>query len=160
MFEKEKTIVRKWAELMFGGESSVKEGYALMFADNATWTLIGTTPASGKHVGLDAIMKNLDRRFQGDGRPGSKDQGLDSEVGVKVTIKDIQALEDGRVLMLASTKAVGNNGLPYNNEYAWIFRVENDRIVDWLEYCDTVCIETAMFNKRVVPAEELPAHLR
>ncbi len=50
---------------------------------------------------------------------------------------------------------MGRNGLPYDQEYCWIITVRDDKIVHLREYCDTVMFETAMFDKRLVPAESL-----
>jgi hypothetical protein len=41
------------------------------------------------------------------------------------------------------------------NGYCWIITVRNGRIVELHEWCDTMMFETAMFDKKLVPAEDL-----
>jgi hypothetical protein len=58
-------------------------------------------------------------------------------------------------LVTCHSQAVGRNGVPYDQEYCWIITVKDGKIAHLREYCDTVMFETAMFDKRVVPAEQL-----
>ena len=68
---------------------------------------------------------------------------------------NLLALEDGRILVTCSSDARGRNGVPYNNSYCWIITVTDGKMVQLDEWCDTLMYETAMFDKRVVPAEQL-----
>ena len=156
MHETEKAVVRRWLDLLTGDVEDVWGGFEAVMAPDVVWTVPGNTPVSGVHRGLEAIQRDFFGRCweTGDGRGGGV-QGLDSEYGLKLTIDQVVALEDGRILVTCSSDARGKNGLPYNNGYCWIITVEDDRITALDEWCDTVMFETAMFDKRLVPAEQL-----
>lgn len=155
MFEENKKVVQAWLDAVNGDEDQVWQSY-LMMDDDAAWTLIGTTPASGRHETLQNIKNVFQYKcWHGDDRPGSYDQGLDPAYGVKpLTIHEVTALEDGRVLVHCSSDCRGNNGVEYRNEYCWVIRVKDGKIVDLYEFADTALIERALFNKKLVPAED------
>jgi ketosteroid isomerase-like protein len=156
MHETEKAVVRRWLDLLTGDVDDVWGGFEAVMAPDVVWTVPGNTPVSGVHRGLEAIQRDFFGRCweTGDGR-GAGVQGLDSDYGLKLTIDQVVALEDGRILVTCTSDARGKNGLPYNNGYCWIITVEKERISALDEWCDTVMFETAMFDKRLVPAEQL-----
>ncbi len=156
MYEAEKAVVKEWLKGIQGNDGEVWDAFLTMSKD-MTWTLIGDTPISGTHRGLDAINNVFwNRCWNGDGREGSGPQGLDPEYGIKpLEIFDILALEDGRILVHCKSDGRGKNGVPYKNEYAWILKVEYGKIVSMNEFADTALIERAMFDKKIVPAEQL-----
>jgi hypothetical protein len=152
MGEHEKEVVKRWLDSVYGREEDVWESFKTHFHDDATWMLIGTTPRSGTFRGLDQIKKDfLDVGRKGDGRPGPSVQGLSSDFGIRLEIDKIVSMEDGRVLVQCRSFGSGRNGVPYNNVYAWILTVRGDKIAAMEEYCDTVCIEEAHFDKKLVP---------
>ncbi|MFA7441259.1 MAG: hypothetical protein WCZ66_09865 [Sphingomonadaceae bacterium] len=157
MFEEEKAVVQRWLDLVRGDREAVWESYKTMHPD-MTWTLIGTTPASGTHRGLQNINDNFQEKcWNGDGRPGSGPQGLDFEVGINpLEIEELVALEDGRVMVHCHSNAMGKNGVPYKNEYCWILTVKDDKIVSLYEFCDTALLERSLFDKKIIPAELVP----
>jgi ketosteroid isomerase-like protein len=55
------------------------------------------------------------------------------------------------VVVFCHTDGSGRNGVPYRNEYCWVFTVRGDKIARLDEYCDTVAIEEAHFDKMLVP---------
>lgn len=147
-----KAVVQEWIESIHGEERDVWATYERFFHEDAVWTLIGSTPRSGTFRGLDAIKRDfMGPGRAGDGRPGPSVQGLSSDFGISLTIKDLLMLEDGRVVAFCTSKGCGRNGVPYNNEYCWIVTVHGDKITALYEYCDTVLIETAHFDKQLVP---------
>jgi ketosteroid isomerase-like protein len=156
MYEEEKEVVNRWLRMLQGDVEDVWGGFEAVMSDQLIWVVPGKTPVSGTHVGLEAVNKDFfDKCWEaGDGR-GSGVQGLDSEYGLKLTVEQLVALEDGRILVTCTSDARGKNGLPYQNGYCWIITVRDGKIVHLLEYCDTVMFETAMFDKRLVPAEDL-----
>lgn len=158
MFEEEKAVVSRWLELLAGDQDEVWDAFDQVLDPEMTWTVPGTTPVSGTHRGLEAINNDFFGRCwdTGDGRGGGV-QGLDSDYGLKLEVQNLVALEDGRVLVTCTSDARGRNGLPYRNGYCWIITVRDGRIVKLDEWCDTMMFETAMFDKRLVPAEQLPA---
>jgi len=152
MGDHEKKVVRDWIESVHGGAEDVWTTFQKYFHDDATWKLIGTTPRSGEFKGLKSIKEDfLDVGRRGDGREGPSVQGLSSEFGIRLEIDDILDIEDGRVLVLCRSVGAGRNGVAYDNEYAWIIGVRGDKIESMYEFCDTVCIEEAHFDKKLVP---------
>lgn len=158
MFEEEKSVVQRWVNLLTGTKDEVWDGFDQVMDQNMTWAVPGRTCVSGIHRGLEAINRDFfDRCWTtGDGR-GAGVQGLDEEKGLKLTVQNFVALEDGRILVSCTSDAMGKNGIPYNNDYCWIITVRNGKMVELVEWCDTTMFETAMFDKRIVPAELLPS---
>ena len=147
-----KGLVRNWIEACHGTFAERWASYEKFFHEDAVWTLIGSTPRSGTFRGLKSIKDDFMAPGRvGDGRPGPSVQGLSSDYGVKLTINDILMLEDGRVVVFCKSDAYGRNGVRYDNEYCWIITVRGDKIAAMYEFCDTVLIETAHFDKMLVP---------
>lgn len=154
MYEENKEVVRRWVETVSGGETDIWSGILQHWHQDATWTLIGHSTRSGTFKGLEAIKRDfMDPGRRGDGRPGPSVQGLSSDYGLTFTLHEIIALEDGRVAVFGKSDARGRNGVPYQNEYAWIFTVRGDKIAGLYEYADTLGIEEAHFDKKLVPRE-------
>jgi len=152
MFEHEKDVVKRWLSTVGGTEQDVWAGIEQNWHSDATWTLIGKTPRSGTFRGLESIRKDfMGPGRKGDGRPGPSVQGLSSEAGIKLHVREVLALEDGRVCVFAKSEGYGRNGVPYENEYCWVLTVRDDKIASMYEICDTLCIEEAHFDKILVP---------
>ncbi|NLT05713.1 MAG: SnoaL-like domain-containing protein [Solirubrobacterales bacterium] len=156
MYEAEKEVVQRWVKMLAGDVEDVWGGFEAVMSPDIVWHVPGTSVIAGTHRGLEAVNRDFfDRCWEtGDGR-GSGNQGLDSDYGLKLDVDPLVALEDGRILVTCKSDARGNNGVPYRNGYCWICTVRDGKIVELLEYCDTVMYETAMFDKRLVPAEQL-----
>jgi uncharacterized protein len=156
MYDEQKAVVNRWLSMLQGDVDDVWGGFEQVMSNDIVWTVPGNTPVSGVHRGIEAVNRDFfDRCWEtGDGRGGGI-QGLDSDYGLKLTVEQVVGLEDGRILVTCTSDARGKNGLPYNNGYCWIITVRDGKIVDLLEYCDTMMFETAMFDKRLVPAESL-----
>lgn len=154
--EEKKQVVADWVAQLAGGSDDVWSAFERYCAPDMVWTVIGTSPVSGRHEGLEAISRDFFEKCWngGDGR-GSGVQGLDSEVGLEMHVDNLLATEDGRVFVSLKADAVGNNKVPYKQEYCWLITVENGKLVDLYEWCDTSMFELAMFDKRIVPAESL-----
>lgn len=154
MFEIQKEVVKKWLAGVGGDQEQVWNSY-LTCNPAMTWTLIGSTPISGTYRGLEEIKNIFQHKcWNGDGREGSGPQGLDQNYGIHpIKVEEVVALEDGRVMVHCYSDGMGKNGVPYKNEYCWIFRVEGGKIVSVYEFADTVLIERALFDKKLIPAE-------
>lgn len=157
MFEQEKAVVQRWLDTVAGTDQKVWEGFDETMSRDMTWTCIGSTPVSGTYHGLDEVANSFYFKcYRGDGREGSGPQGLDPAYGVRINVKSVTALEDGRVLVHCTSDGRGKNGVSYINEYAWVITVKGDKIVSMHEFADTALIERAMFDKKIVPAELCP----
>lgn len=157
MFEENKAVVKQWLDLVGGDPDEVWESYKATMSPDMVWRLIGATPISGKYVGLDSVANNFFARcWKGDGRKSEAVQGLDPEYGIKpLDVREVVALEDGRVIVHCFSNGRGKNGVPYINEYCWLIKVENGKITRLDEFADTALIERAIFNKEIIPAEQV-----
>lgn len=154
MGDKEKQVVKDWTAAVRGDNGAVDDAFARYFHEDATWTLIGSTPISGTYHGLKSIQEDfLGANFKGEEREGPSVQGLSQEYGIKpLEVKEILSLEDGRVVVFCQSDGMGRNGVPYSNEYCWIVTVRDDKIAAMHEFCDTALIERVQFDKKIVPA--------
>lgn len=110
-----------------------------LLSDDADYRIIGNTPLSAPMKGREAVKAVLV-------------PGLASfQKAPKLTLKEV--IVDGkRAVGLASGHGIGPTGLPYNQpHYAMVLRIENGRVVDVVEFADTVEVEIAVGNK-LVPA--------
>ena len=152
MFEHEKQVVQRYLDAVGGGEADIWKAVEENWHEDASWTLIGRTPRSGTFKGLESIKRDFfGPGRKGDGRPGPSVQGLSSQYPVTLTVDEVVAMEDGRIVVFCRTDARGRNGLEYKNEYCWIFVVRGDKIESLYEFCDTVAIEEVHFDKMLVP---------
>jgi ketosteroid isomerase-like protein len=156
MHEEEKAVVKRWLDYIRGDPDEARSGIDALMAPDVEWVVPGRSAMSGTYKGREAIYEDLSTMMwdTGDGRGGGV-QGLNREVGFDLMVDEVVALEDGRILVRAHGKGVGNNGVPYDQEYCWIITVRDGKIAHLRDYCDTVMVEKAMFDKKLVPAEEL-----
>ena len=156
MHEHERAVVERWLAENQGDLDEAQSGFEALMAPDVEWVVPGRSVMSGTYKGRDAMQEALSEMMwdTGDGRGGGV-QGLNRAVGFEFTVDEVVALEDGRILVRSRGKGVGNNGVPYDQEYCWIVTVRDGKIAHLRDYCDTVMVETAMFDKRLVPAEEL-----
>src|SRR5712671_1213553 len=104
-------------------------------ADDAVWTIIGTTPLSGTFRGKREIVEGLLGPL-----------GAALEDGVTFTFERFIA-EGEYVVMLARGSGKGENtGLPYNNRYCIVSRIVDGEIREMTDYVDTELINTALFG--------------
>ena len=54
------------------------------------------------------------------------------------------------MVALGRGKAMTIHGLPYDNDYAFVFRVRNGKIVEVAEFLDTALVETAAYGRKLV----------
>lgn len=96
-----------------------------MLAEDAKWTIIGSTSWSRTFTGKAAILRELlqplAQNFAGPNRV---------RAGRIVAEGDI-VMAEGRNL------SVTKRGKPYPNRYVWVFEFRKGSVVDVVEYCDT-----------------------
>ena len=160
MFEHEKQAVQQYLDAVHGSETDVWDAVQTHWHEDASWTLIGHTARSGTFKGLESIKRDFfGPGRKRDGREGPSVQGLSSEYPVTVMVDEVLALEDGRVVVFCGSDGRGRNGLEYKNEYCWVFTVRGDKIAAPYEFCDTVAIEEAHFDKKLGAARDDSARL-
>ena len=124
--------VQTWFDLIAKGDAQSAFG---LFTDDIVYTLKGNTPVSGVYRGLRQIVEDFftpwRKQIVGD---------------IVLTVEEL--IGDGeRVVALARGKAKTIHGLPYDNDYAFVFRLRDGKISEVIEYLDTALVETAAYNK-------------
>src|SRR5690349_9903196 len=106
--------------------------YLDALADDVRWTVIGSTRWSGTYRGKRDVVERLLR-------PVSQF----FEPGYKMHLEGMVAEGDHIVVQFrgeVTTKA----GVPYNNTYCWVCRMEDGRIKELTEYADTELFTAAL----------------
>lgn len=127
-------IVQQWFDCIAAGDAA---GAFALFDEDVVYHLKGTTPVSGTYRGLRSIVDDFFTpwRRQIDG-------------SLVVTVDELIG-EGERVVALGRGKATTIHGLPYDNDYAFVFRVRDGRITEVSEYLDTALVETAAYGRRL-----------
>jgi len=101
--------------------------------DEARWTVIGSTPISRTYTGrrdfIDNALKPLGKLLDG---------------AITPSVRAILADGDHVVLLWEGTGTM-RSGRPYHNQYSWVMRFENGRIVEGTAYLDTELV-SALFD--------------
>ena len=101
-------------------------------AEDAVWTIIGSTFLSGTFRGKDAILTRLLGPL-----------AASTENGVTFTIERLIA-ENDHVVLIANGTATAKTGRPYNNSYCIVARFTDGKIVAMTDYIDTELITSAL----------------
>ena len=110
--------------------------YALL-ADDATWTIVGNSPASRRYGSrqefLDLVIDPFNARM------------------ASPLVPAVHALyaEDDWVIALFDASGTARDGRPYNNTYSWYLRLRDGQIVEAIAFFDT--IEFTDLWKRTTP---------
>lgn len=128
-------IVQQWFDHIAAGDAAA--AFAL-FADDIVYELKGSTPVSGIYRGIEQIVNDFFTPWR-----------RQIEGALVVTIDEMIAAGE-RVVALGRGAATTVYGLPYNNEYAFVFTLRDGRISHVAEYLDTALVETAAYGKRLV----------
>ena len=132
--EENKQVVRDFFAALSNGEADrVRE----LLHENVAWTIIGDTPVSRTFKGIDGFETDL---------LGEVFRQIDAEAGVKVDIVELIA-EGDKVVARAQGQITGKYG-PYNNTYCHVFTVRDGKIVEDMEYLDTLLIERALYGRK------------
>ena len=127
-------IVQSWFDLIAQGNAQA--AFAL-FSDDVKYVLKGTTPVSGTYRGLKQIVDDFFTPWR---------KQIVGEMALEVD----ELIGDGdRVVALARGKAKTVHGLPYDNDYAFVFGLRGGKITEVLEYLDTALVETAAYGKKI-----------
>jgi ketosteroid isomerase-like protein len=127
-------IVEKYMDHM--GKQEFEEAFAL-YSPEAVYRISGNTKISGAFHGVDAIGAGLGEVLQNY-----------FKTPPKITTHEI-IVEGDRGVVIASGVAEGAHG-PYNQEFVFVFRVKDGKIIEKVENLDTVMVETALLGKKLV----------
>ncbi|HUP62281.1 MAG TPA: nuclear transport factor 2 family protein [Thermoanaerobaculia bacterium] len=103
-----------------------------LMADDITWTVMGRTRWSGTYHGKTKVLNDL---------LGVLRARLDGPY--RATADRILA-EGPYVVVQARGDSKTKAGMPYNNEYCFIYRVEGGKIREVVEYLDTELVTAAL----------------
>ena len=101
-------------------------------ADDFSWTVSGTTKWSKKYEGKRTVLTEL---FV----------PLRARIAGRIRTTAHRFIAEGDLVVV---EARGNNltksGMPYNNSYCFVFRLEDHRLKEVTEYLDTTLVSTAL----------------
>ena len=130
-----RAIVQQWFDLIAKGEA--QRAFAL-FSDDVVYDLKGTTPVSGRYRGLKSIVEDFFTPWR---------KQIDGDI--VITVEEL--IGDGdRVVALGRGQAKTIYGTPYDNDYAFVFRLRDGKITEVIEYLDTAMVETAAYGKKIL----------
>ena len=101
-------------------------------ADDARWTLEGSTPWSRTYAGKAAIREELLKPL------------FAQFAGRYVTKTERIIAEGDRVVVLFSGDVPTKAGKRYNNRYCYIYRLEGGKVKELTEYFDTALVQEAL----------------
>jgi ketosteroid isomerase-like protein len=99
-----------------------------LLSDGLIWTGVGTSRFSGTYNGKEKVLQDL---------IGPLFSSL--KQGIYSTVENMIA-EGNRVVVQATGKAETLDGKEYNNTYCFVFKIEEGKICEVVEYCDTALI--------------------
>jgi ketosteroid isomerase-like protein len=113
--------------------------YLDLFADDISWRVTGTTRWSGTYRGKERLVNDLLRPVS---------QRLQGRYKASV----LRVVVEGDVVVVETKgENTSKNGTPYNNEYCWVCRQRDGKLVEVTEYADTELFTAAIGGE--VPAE-------
>ena len=110
--------------------------YALL-ADDATWTIVGNSPASRRYGSRQEFLELVIDPFNA--RMASP---------LVPTVRALYA-EGDWVIALFDASGTARDGKPYRNTYSWYLRLRDGQIVEAIAFFDT--IEFTDFWVRITP---------
>ena len=116
------------------------------FADNITddvcWVVTGQYSWSGTFRGRDAVLNDLHGYVR-------------SRLGERVRTVAHRFIAEGDYVVVESRgENVSKDGLRYDNDYCMVFRLENGKIKEVRDYCDSALVERVLGE---FPASRVPA---
>jgi hypothetical protein len=101
-------------------------------ADDASWTVIGSSPWSGTYEGkraiVDELMRPLFRQFAN-----------------QYTARAIRVIAEGdTVVVEARGEVTTKSGKPYNQTYCYVFQLADGKVRELTEYLDTELVNQTL----------------
>lgn len=111
-----------------------------LLADRVNWTITGNSLAARTYPSREAFMSEVIRPFNA--RMATR---------LSPTVRRLYA-EGDTVVAFFDASGTARDGKPYVNTYAWILRLQNDRIVEAHAFFDAIAFDE--FWRRVTPAAQ------
>jgi ketosteroid isomerase-like protein len=101
-------------------------------AEDVRWTIIGGTAWSGTWEGAEAVRRDLlDPLF--------------AQFETTYRAKAVRVIAEGDCVVIESRgDVITKTGKPYRNTYCNVYRLEDGRVVEITEYCDTQLLTEAL----------------
>ena len=132
MNEKKDTVRKFWEGLDDGDLDS----QLALLADDAVFTVTGTTGVSGVHRGVEGVKAHMEHF------------GSLIEPGPRMTV--VELIEESDVVVCLSEGVMrSRTGREYTNRYAFIFKFDGGKFSSITEYLDTALVETALYDKEI-----------
>ena len=126
--ENKQLMERVFAELASGNGQAFMDA----LADDARWTVIGSSSWSGTYEGKQAIVDQLMRP-------------LFSQFAGQYTARAIGIVAEGDVVVVEARGQVNTKaGEPYNQSYCYVFRLADGKVSELTEYTDTELISRVL----------------
>ena len=124
--ENKRLMQQIFAELAKGNSQPLVEA----LAEDIVWRVTGTTRFSKTYQGKASLINDLIGP-------------LFSQLADQYTnVGDPFIADENYVAVECRGKATTKRGLPYNNKYCWVCRLENGKITEVTEYMDTHLVVT------------------
>jgi hypothetical protein len=139
-----RALMEKFAHLI--EQEHFVEAFSMLNEDGK-YVIVGTTKASGVYHGRADLLDRLMKVLTG------------FVIPPKVTFSDF--VVDGDKGFLRGAGSEGSMGVtgPYRQPYyGWYVRAEGDGFAEMIEFLDPNQLETALFGKKLVDAQRLPAN--
>lgn len=116
-----RTAIGAWA----AGDVKV---YARLFHPDLKWTVIGSTKISGDYHSRDDLFTRMGAVLEA---------SLENALAPRI----IDMIGEGDWISLRlESHATARNGTPYHQQYCWVLRLLDDRIVEGTAYMDTALV--------------------
>ncbi len=100
-------------------------------ADDFSFVIMGSGSWSRSYDGKETVLSELFAPLR-------------ARLGRITTIPVRLIAEGDHVVVQARGRNTTTDGKAYNNDYCNVLRLENGRITEWVEYCDTLLIEAVL----------------
>lgn len=134
--ERNRTIVAQGMKAWADGTGSPYD----LLATDVRWTITGNSVAAKTYPSKEAFMADVIRPFNA----RMRDRLIPS-------VHRIYS-EGDTVIVHFDAKGIARDGQPYANTYAWILRMQNERIVEAYAFFDSIAFDD--FWRRVSPAPD------
>jgi uncharacterized protein len=129
MSDENRRLIRNIFDALSTGDS---RPFVALLADHVSWTVMGRTPWSGTYRGKPAVLKDLLGQ-------------LGARLADRYRATAERILADGDyVIVQARGQSTTKKGAEYNNEYCFVYRLEEGRITEVVEYLDTELLVKAL----------------
>lgn len=113
--------------------------FAGLLADDVVWVIHGSGPIARTYLGLDDFVEHASRP-------------LTTRLATPIVPEVHQIWADGdTVVVRFDGSATTNSGLPYRNQFVWIFQMKNDRVIRAEAFLDLTAYQNAVDRNEPSP---------